>query len=268
MAVTTQAATLTEAHRVSQGQNGALVAYIVAQLWLRSIDLNDISGSAANLVTRLIPLLKLRRDHSALLARRYYEAFRKVEIGGTDGFSLPPMTELNLEALETSLRVTGEVALKKKIAGLPLNKDIPELTQRVLLKQALEETAEQISGSATRHVMNGGRDEIQSALAEDPVALGYIRVTDADPCYFCAMLASRGPVYDDESFDESDPRFVGAGQHKVHDHCGCGVEPVYSRSTEWPGKAREAEDAWISLSQELGRVPTINDFRHKWEGKS
>lgn len=267
MAVTAQAAALTEAHRAQQGQNGALVAYVVAQLWLRSIDLNDISGSAANFVTRLIPLLKLRRDHSALLARQYYTAFRRAEIGGTDGFSLPSMTELNIPALETSLRVTGEVALKKKIAGLPLGDGIPELTQRVLLQGALEETAGQVSGAATRHVMNGGRDEIQSALAEDRVALGYIRVTDGDPCFFCAMLASRGPVYDDMSFDESDPRFIGEGEHKVHDHCGCGVEPVYSRSTEWPGKAREAEEAWISLSEELGRVPTINDFRKKWEGR-
>lgn len=268
MAVTTKAAALTAAHQAAQTKNGALVAYVVAQLWLRTIDPADISGSAANLVARLIPLLQQRRDHSAITARTYYQSFRKLESTTGDGFKLPEMSEMNLQALETSLRVTGEVALKKRIAGLPLNDDVPTLTQSLLIKQAIEDTSVDISGSATRHVMNGGRDEIQNAVAEDPEALGYIRVTDGDPCYFCAMLASRGPVYDDMSFDESDPRFIGDGEHKVHDHCGCSTEPVYSRKTQWPGKAKAAETAWINLSRELGHVPTINEFRRKWEGRA
>jgi len=268
MAVTAQAAALTEAHRVAQTQNGALVAYVVAQLWLRTIEPEDISGSAANLVARLIPLLRQRRDFSAIKARQYYQAFRKAEVQGGDGFELPAMTELNLQALETSLRVTGEVALKKRIAGLPLGGDLPALTQQLLVKQAIEETSVDISGAATRHVMNGGRDELSNMVADDREALGYIRVTDGDPCYFCAMLASRGPVYDDLSFDESDPRFIGAGEHKVHDHCGCSTEPVFDRKTKWPGKARAAETAWVDLSRELGHVPTILEFRRRWEGRA
>lgn len=267
MAVTAQATALTEAHRIEQNRNGALVAYIVARLWLKTIDANDISGTAANLVARLIPALRLRRDHSAIIARKYYEDFRRLELGGDTGFKLPSMTELDIRALETSLRVTGEVALKKRIGALPLGPEIPKITQKVLIEQAIKDTATDISGAATRHVMNGGRDEIQQAMTEDPVALGYIRVTSGDPCYFCAMLASRGPVYTDDSFDDSDPRFVGEGQHKVHDHDQCSVEPVYSRGAQWPGKARAAEEAWINLSTELGRTPTVNDFRKRWEGR-
>jgi hypothetical protein len=268
MAVTAAAAALTEAERVAQSKNGALVAYVVAQLWLRTIDPEDISGSAAKLIARLIPILQKRHVLSATTARTYYQNFRKLEVQGSDGFSLPAMSEMNLEALETSLRVTGEVSLKRKIAGLPLNDDIPALTQKVLIKQAIEETAVDISGAATRHVMNGGRDELLNATADDPRALGYIRVTDGDPCYFCAMLASRGPVYDDLSFDDSDPRFIGPGEHKVHDHCGCSTEPVFDRKTKWPGKAKAAETAWIDLSHELGHVPTINEFRRRWEGRA
>lgn len=268
MAVTTAAASLTQAHHAEQNKNGALVAYIVAQLWLRTIDPDDISGSSANLIARLIPLLRQRRDFSAIQARQYFQAFRQAELQRSEGFSMPAMTELDLPTLETSLRVTGEVALKKRIAGLPLGDDIPPLTKQLLIKQAITDTATDISGSATRHVMNGGRDELLNLVNEDREALGYIRVTDGDPCYFCAMLASRGPVYDDLSFDESDPRFIGPGEHKVHDHCGCGTEPVYDRKTRWPGKARAAETAWIDLSKELGRVPTINDFRKRWEGRA
>lgn len=270
MALTAQAAALTEAHQVQQNQNGALVAYVVAQLWLRSIDLNDISGSAANLVERLIPLIRQRRDTSAIYARAYYTAFRRLEVKGGDGFALPALTTLDLPTLTTSLRVTGEVALKKRIGALPKTDVGPDLQPRIhpsFLQAALEETANDISGAATRHAMNGGRDEIQSALTADPVALGFIRVTDSDPCFFCAMLASRGPVYDDDSFDESDPRFIGAGTHKVHDHCGCGIEPIFDRKTKWPGRAKEFEDDWIALSKELGRAPRAIDWRRQYEGR-
>lgn len=267
MAVTAQAAALTEIHRLEQNKNAALVAYIVAQLWLRTIDPADISGTAAALVRKLVPLLQKRRDFSATKAQAYYRDFRKLEVKGGDGFELPALTPMNLAALETSLRVTGEVALKKRIGGLPLGDEIPKLTQQMLIQQAIEDTSTDISGAATRHVMNGGRDALQDAVAEDREALGYIRVTDGDPCFFCAMLASRGPVYDDESFDESDPRFVGPGEHKVHDHCGCGTEPVFDRKTAWPGKARAAETAWIDLSKELGHVPTLLEFRNRWEGR-
>lgn len=268
MAVTAQATALTEAERLAQAKNGALVAYVVAQLWIRNVDPEDIDGSTFDLIARLLPLLKQRRQLSQQIARTYYTEFRAAEVKGGDGFALPAPTEFLTEAVQTSLRVTGPVALKKRIAQLPLNDLTTAATQKALIKQAIEDTAVDISGAATRHVMNGGRDEIQSALAEDREALGYIRVTDGDPCYFCAMLASRGPVYDDESFDQSDPRFIGKGEHKVHDHCGCGVEPVYSRKAKWPGKARAAETAWIDLSNELGKVPTINDFRKRWEGRA
>lgn len=267
MAVTAQGTALTEAYRAAELKNGALVAYITAQMWIRSIDPDDVSGSAASLLLRLIPLLRQRRDFSAIQTRKYFQTFRKLEASGSE-FSMPAMTELNLEALETSLRVTGEVALKKKIGSLPLTDEIPALTQKMLIRGAIEETATNISGAATRHVMNGGRDELRNLVNEDREALGYIRVTTGDPCFFCAMLASRGPVYDDMSFDESDPRFEGDGKHKVHDHCGCSVEPVYDRKTKWPGKAKAADQAWTTLAEELGRTPTILEFRNRWEGRA
>jgi hypothetical protein len=268
MATSAQAAALTEAHRVQQNKLGALIAYVTAQLWLRSIKADNIDDTAAALVARLIPLIRQQRGESARLARSYYTAFRRLEVQGSDGFKLPELTELNLEALETSLRVTGPVALKTRIGNLPLNDLTPESVQAGLLRQAVEETANDISGSAMRHTMNGARDEIQSAMAADPVALGYVRTTSGDPCFFCAMLASRGPVYSDDSFDESDPRFIGEGEHKVHDHCACGSEVVYSRATKWPGRAREFEVRWIDLSKRLGRAPTAIDWRRDFEGRA
>jgi hypothetical protein len=265
MAVTAQGAALTEAHRVAQAKNGALVAYIVAQLWLKSIRKDDIAGSSRTFIERLLPSLVQRRAYSATLARKYYTDFRKLEVAGSDDWRLPEFTSMNMEALETSLRVTGEIAVKKKLLAYPREED--GRINPSLIQAAIDEAATQISGAATRHVMNGGRDELQSALESDPIALGYIRVTDGDPCFFCAMLASRGPVYSDDSFDQSDPRFIGDGQHKVHDHDACTSEPVFSRETQWPGVAREAEEMWKKLSEDLGHVPTIAEWRDHWNSR-
>ena len=84
MAVTAQAAALTEAERLAQARNGALVAYVVAQLWLRSIDPDDIDGSSFDLINRLLPM--------APNGRRMYRvndcAF--IEVAARRAPSLPP----------------------------------------------------------------------------------------------------------------------------------------------------------------------------------
>ena len=266
MATTAEATALTEAHRAQQARQGALIAYVTAQMWMRGIDPTDIDTSASKLIERLIPLIKRRRDESARLARAYYSRYRSLEVAGGDGFELPPLSSLDLSVVGTSLRVTGPVGLKLRLAKIG-DLDVPETTLKVLVNDAIETTATAFSGAATRHAMNGGRDEIQNALAEDPVALGYVRVTQANPCYFCAMLASRGPVYGDDSFDESDPRFIGEGTHKVHDHCGCSIEPVYDRKAPWPGRAKEFEGQWVDLSRNLGHSPSAKEWRRRYEGR-
>jgi hypothetical protein len=267
MAATSTGTALTTAHATEQNRLGALVAYATARLWLKTVDPLNLAASSAKLIELLVPLIENRRTKSARLARTYYEAYRRAEVKGGDGFALPPLTELNVEALRTSLRVTGEIAALKRIAALPPDPSTGRVNE-TLMKQAILDSAVTISGSAMRHTLNGARDEIQSALAEDAVALGYVRTTAGDPCFFCAMLASRGPVYGDDSFDESDPRFIGEGSHKVHDHCRCGVEPVYDRKAAWPGRAKEFSGMWVDLSQNLGRAPTIQDWRRQYEGRT
>ena len=90
----------------------------------------------------------------------------------------------------------------------------------------------QVSGAVSREVMNGGRDTILDEVQRDPKVQGWARVTGGDPCAFCAMLASRGPAYREETVD-----------FQAHDHCDCGAEPVYEGS-EWPGRGREFQQMW------------------------
>jgi hypothetical protein len=138
-------------------------------------------------------------------------------------------------AAEISLKVMGPVGQKSKTG------------RGMTPAQAKDVSFVQTAGAASRHVLTGGRQSLLTLVDRDTVAKGWIRVTDSDPCSFCAMLASRGPVFKDKAaFAESNAQFqnnpkLGAtpGDAKVHDNCACTMEPVYSLSAPWPGRAKE-----------------------------
>lgn len=135
-------------------------------------------------------------------------------------------------AARVSLTVTGPVSQKSKAGrGKPL-------------QLARDESFVEAAGAATRHVLTGGRQSLLTLVEGDMRAIGWIRVTDGDPCSFCAMLASRGAVYKNDSFSQADPRFSGPGEFKVHDSCACTMEVVYSRQAAWPGRGDEFYRMW------------------------
>lgn len=88
----------------------------------------------------------------------------------------------------------------------------------------------QVQGAAVRLSALGGREVVRSSI--DGRRVGYVRVTGPDPCAFCTMLAGRRAVYDEDSFEDSDPRFVGWGTVKVHDSCVIGSTQVAGPSVE------------------------------------
>lgn len=136
---------------------------------------------------------------------------------------IPDITfEREDRAARVSLEVTGPVAQKSKTG---------RGKARVV---ARDESFEAAAGAASRHVLTGGRKSLLTVLEADPVAVGWARVTDGDPCAFCAMLASRGVVYGS----------AAAAGFSAHDHCACTAEPAYSRSAPLPGRGQEFKDLW------------------------
>lgn len=270
---------LVEQHRQAQVANRAgFLAQFLAAWGL--LDIADLDRSTPNWLRIVLRLIAAFRQDSASLSLRHYRELRRlglpnvelpmpdVEFRRSDLDALvrdtryrlrhyadhgpskpvrltrePPRREgrqrgliINWDradrAAETALRVTGPINIKHRIS----RGEDPEKAKRNALVDA--------SGSASRHVNNGGRSTLLTVVQNDKVALGWIRITDANPCSFCAMLASRGPVYKKQSFSESDPRFSGPGEVKVHDHCQCSVMPVFSREDVWPGRGKEFQDLW------------------------
>lgn len=234
MVTTAAGRELTEAYRLAQARISAQTMLTTLALWPALVQTDD----EPRWLAAMLQLMRRQGLISGQLAQRYLAAYRAVEVGlGGDDFTIPDPPELNEEQVITSLIVTGPQAFRKRseqvgVEKLSLSSD--------LARKIMESNAR----AAQRHVANVGRSVLEDTVETDRACRGWVRVTDNDPCYFCAMLASRGPVYEDDSFDESDPRFHGPGDHKVHDGCACLLVPVYGAAPIL-AQTRMYEKRWI-----------------------
>lgn len=316
MATTSAGARLSERHRQTQN---AIAAGFLARFFAvwGLLDPTRLDATAPRWISTVLPLLRAARQDSADAATDYYRRFRDLELPDADPVTIAPeyvggipdLDDLveqlrNVrnrpsvgdvrgvfdtvveapqprdrlvkpridwsawdEAAEKSLRVTG-VGGQKTRTGNGLR-----------WRDAQDAAVVDAVGAATRHVRQGGRQVLNDLIAADRTALGWVRVLGPAPCYFCAMLATRGIVYkgrvasrvrgpySQRSFARSDPRFQGPGTVKVHDHCACTLEPVYAETTEWPDGARELAELWARVTDGLSGRDAINAFRRALEAQ-
>jgi hypothetical protein len=268
MATTTAAATLSAAEQRATATLAGQYAVLAYAAWSRMASPDDVDANWLRILDLLIPQVLKGRARAATTARVYYDRFRKLEVPAAPAFRAVELPELDRQVIETSLRVTGPVAFKRKLEKIS-GKDLEPAVEKALTDRLFKEAGEQMASAVMRHVADGARQQILENVKADQVALGYLRVTKStDPCFFCAMLASRGAVYGKESFEQSDSLFTGAGPAKAHDHCACTLEPVYSRSTELPDISREAAEIWSSTTGGLSGRQAIAAFRKAWESRS
>lgn len=203
MAATLAGTRLTERHRTAQLTLRAIALRQVLEIW-PAFDVEDPARSWPPVEAALLAVIGERRAVSASLAAGYFEAFRRAE--GVGGAAVPVIDAFDDGAAvraSTSLQVTGYVTTERLRA---LKHADPG---RVALVR--------VSGAVTRHVLDGGRETLLASVRGDRRARGWARVTSANPCEFCSMLASRGGVYTAMS-----------GAFHAHDHCGCGLEPLFT----------------------------------------
>lgn len=239
MAASPQADQLTKVYiRQSTALRSRAVADVL-RLW-PALDPTDLAGSWPALERALQLLILSGRREAAALAGGYLVAFRALE-GAPGSAAIISGANLSAEALATSLRVTGPVTIKRAVSlGLKA-------------EQAGRTGLVSVSGAVSRLILNGGRDTIQRSIQADKQALGYARVASGSACSFCALIASRGPVY-------KSSKSAGSG-HSYHDHCNCGVEPVYSRDAAWPDNSRKYEELWKTTTKGLSGAEARNAFR-------
>jgi hypothetical protein len=258
----------------------------------------ESSTAVENWLVQSTALTLGMRRRSVSLAQTFYDDVQDAVVPGMPHIDHEPPPVPDIEQLRTSLFVTGVVRARTKIEQMPEQPssfkqsdleaffarqrgDTPERSiverQQALIDAAypailddiMETSGEHAGAAAARHVGNGGREQIQDSTKKDRRAIGFIRITGPSPCYFCAMLAGRGPVFSEDSFEDSDMLFDGAGHHKVHDNCACSMRQVYSRNPdEWPQINQDLELGWLELSDKLGRSPGLQDWRNHYEGRA
>lgn len=205
----------------------------------------------------------------------------------TAGEIAPVSVRFPVEVVRDSMRSNGPSAVKHdtKVALLVPEADRTpgqQLMVSTLEADSMSAAKVDSTGAGIRHVMDGGRTAVDQRLRlaehtpEAPVdqvarkrkqrVIGYARFTDSDPCYFCAMLASRGAVYLSEgSFKASNKKFEGDGVAKVHDHCQCSLRPVFSLDDGLDERAKYFFNMWVDAQKNRRKDETaINAYRRQY----
>lgn len=239
-----QSAALTQSYKSAANRDAAKVAALIAIYYQRRVDVSS-PASIERWLEIMVPRLIRVSDTGAERARVYFDAIRFLETGSRDFKATAAVGQID-PGVRASLLTMGPYDMVNKIRTID-RLDVSPQQKVGLLAEAKQVTAGKVASAVVRHAQAGGRQTIYDSSTEDPVALGWIRVTRAKPCYLCAMLASRGIQYRpfrEDSFVESNARFSGDGNAKVHDECGCSLKPVYAENDPILDQNRVFSDLW------------------------
>lgn len=238
-------------YRGVQALLAARMAQQVLRVWRELMNPAKIDASWPAVRAALTPIVQQAREQSAVLARAAYADARRDAGIPEDGIDPSGPLPLMIERLEASLDVTGPVEFKKAIAA----GKTPQ--------QAMDAAAVRMVGSTQYLALEGGRSVMQQSIDADERATGWSRITDNDPCAWCAMLASRGPVYKSGK-TAGDPR---QGGNRYHDACACQAWPAFTLDEPFVGRAEDLYEDWLRETRGRGGKHAVNAFRRWWDSE-
>ncbi len=240
MAGTERGANLTARQRVDQIGNRAAALREVQRLW-STVAVDDLRGTIGTFVDAATSVVRARNQDAARLAAAYLDQFRQAEA---------PRAPARPPALPAPAPDDDAIAAKLRGAGLSgiinarrAGRGIDFAGQNGLVK---------VLGGVAKLVLAGSRDTITTEAGKDPAALGWSRVTSGDPCAFCSMLASRGPVY----------KSAASADFPAHDTCGCVPEMVY-RGTDLAATVVDLGEAFKAATAGKSGKDALNAWRRK-----
>jgi len=250
--VTEESAALVELWRQSQAQQRAVLSAQVLETMML-LNVENIVSTWPTVERLIVQLIEDQRRQSVLTSQRFYSQVRAAE-GITGDFKLIDAEDLPRRQLLTNLRIVGPQEAGKQMA--------------LGRTDVWRTTATKVAGEASRNVLNGGRSSTLNTASSDQKVIGWVRVTDGNPCAFCAMLASRGVSY--RPYKSGKAALGGGGKKSVfvrkdksgrtvndfraHQHCACTAKPVYSKDDPLPGRSEEFREIW-------DRTGDLNSFR-------
>lgn len=267
------AAWLVYQHQQDQQQLASKTAFGLAALWqiLQFLKLDESTKPWLHAVTLQI---EASFRASEKLAHEMVEGVRWSWIPEAEPLKLVENVFPTAD-VQVAMRVTGPIGVKRALPA-------PEV-------EAMGRGKLNSTGAGVKAALNGGRAEVQQLVIGDKAprkdrrtVLGWARVTDGNPCSFCALLASQGAVYlNDGAFDRSNsrPRDIKNSNGdviahrafkdgklpsvvKVHDHCQCSLRPVYSVRDKMDGRAKFFLKQWNDMDASgLSPAEQVKEFR-------
>ncbi len=256
MTVTEESAALVEAWRLSQVELRAAVSAEVFYM-MGAFNPEDIVGTWPAIERMIVRLIEQERRRSEAQSLAFYDRVRTAE-GVTDIYEQVGAGSLDPRRLVTNLRIVGPGEAGK---AMSLGR-----------ADVLQTTSTKVAGEVSRNVLNGGRFSTLNTASADKKVIGWVRVTDGNPCAFCAMLASRGVSYrpfkskksalgqggKKSVFVRKDKNGRTVNDFRAHQHCACTAKPVYSKDDPLPGRTAEFQEIW-------DRTGDLNSFRRELE---
>ena len=234
---------LAEAQRLEQAAVSAEATKAVLALWLATYEPGN-SAVWQSLLAALKALVAAFRIRSAQSAANYYSRSRW-EAGVRSSILPRQAGPAPADLVEVAAQITGARAYGRAVSS--------GFTERA----ARERAGTQIAGAMARIALDAGRETILATADEDPEAIGWARITDADPCAFCAMLASRGPVYSEDT-----------ASFQAHAHCACIAAPVWSRDEAWLGHSKDLYEQWQKATKGHSGADALKAWRRHWNNRT
>lgn len=216
---------MAQAHKAVQVRSAARVQAALSALWDRTLDPSDLTGSFLRFREQAVQLILGGRGLAEREADEYYRKLAAFK-GHAPMLAGVPHPSGSAGVVKAQLsgatgRSLGRAAYVRSTGGATA--------------AALAAAKSQMLGAAKRTIIQASRDRLTAVSRADHRIKGWARVSDGDPCAFCAMLCGRGPVYSDDTVD-----FI------AHARCGCNARLVYWDDPDggWSDEAQAYREAY------------------------
>lgn len=225
---------LSRDHMAKQVRDAAAVQAGLAVAFDKGLNPANLDASFPTYLRSALALVSAGRGLAVKTATDYFGAAKR---GSGFDEAIPALgaPKLDIYGATQALLMTGPVSIRK------------QLSTGVGLIAAMDSAKKQTLAVGKRLTLEASRDHLIRLTKEDDKALGWSRVSDGQPCHFCAMLLSRGPVYTSKS----------TARFKAHNGCGCSARPFFEGDKDegWSPDQRALRELWDKAGG------TVNDWR-------
>jgi hypothetical protein len=188
----------------------------------------------------------------------------------SEGIVVPAAREYPLAAVSTTI---ADTTSKLVVNGDPVTE-----ANRADIR-VIEAARTAVTGPLNRQAQEPARETVAGIGEDTSNGYGWARMlVGAYSCAFCAMLASRGPVYSSRAaalgrggnpLDLYHSAHIGKNGKMVGGNCDCVAVLVPRGSTTWEGHQshQKLDNLWQDSTEGFSGPDALNAFRRDWGAK-